>query len=424
MTLFNSCRFYLTLLISTLIFLCRQKNRPWWPLPMAAIPAAGILLMTVVNYCLPNNNQKNLLVFAGSLLVMAAMALACFKIRWEEAVFCAVAGYSVQFIISMCGEMCFHLFSLTTPDFFWCQILITLVAAPLMYFCFGRQLKRGQNLDLDRRLLLLLVVSAVLAEIVLCYNLRLLWNAADGPFHMICDAVLLAMCSFFILLAQFALLVRHNLEDELKIINQMRRKDQAHYQISSETIDLINRKCHDMRHQIRAIGQSVNVSPEALKEMEQSIGIYDAIYQTGCQALDIILTEKSLYCQQNSITISCIADGADLSFISEVDIYSLFGNLLDNAIHALQTVNETERIVGLTIRRRGDLLSINSHNCYSGEVQMQDGLPKTSSKDLSSHGFGAKSIAAIVNKYGGTVSFRAENGVFNLNILFTLTDSP
>ena len=50
---------------------------------------------------------------------------------------------------------------------------------------------------------------------------------------------------------------------------------------------------------------------------------------------------------------------------------------------------------------------------------MRNGVPVTNG-DLRHHGFGTKSIVAIVHKYGGTISFQAKGGVFNLNMLFTL----
>lgn len=87
MTMLNSLRFYLTLVSSTLVFLWCQKRRRWWPGPMLLILAAGVVGMTVINYSLPNSNQKNLAVFGGAMLVIVAMAMACFEVRWEEAVF-------------------------------------------------------------------------------------------------------------------------------------------------------------------------------------------------------------------------------------------------------------------------------------------------------------------------------------------------
>ena len=421
MTMLNSLRFYLTLLVSTLVFLWCQKRRRWWLSSMTVIPALGVLSMTVANYYLPGGNLKNLAVFGGTMLVIVAMAMACFEIRWEEAVFCVVAGYSVQFISSLCGEMVFCLFSLTAPQHFLVQMLITAAVLPIAYFYFGRRLKQGQNMDLDRRSLLPLAVGAVVAEIVLCYNFRQSWLITDDLVHMVCDAILLILCSIFILVILFALLVQRNLEDELKIIHQLRRKDQDQFQIASETIDQINQKCHDMRHQIRTIGRSAQVTPDALDEMERAIDIYDSMVTTGCRALDIILTEKSLYCQKNNIVIRCIADGSSLNLIRDVDIYSLFGNLLDNAIHAVQELEMERRVVNLTVKVHGELLSVNSYNCYAGEMVMQNGIPVTSGDPLY-HGFGTKSMVSIVNKYGGTVSFQAKDGVFNLNMLFSLSD--
>ena len=68
------------------------------------------------------------------------------------------------------------------------------------------------------------------------------------------------------------------------------------------------------------------------------------------------------------------------------------------------------------------MFSINSHNFYAGEVVMRDGFPLTNSDNQMDHGFGVKSIAAIVHKYGGNVSFQAKDNVFNLNIIFSLHD--
>ena len=288
-----------------------------------------------------------------------------------------------------------------------------------VYMIVGRSLKRGQNFDVNRWHLMILLVCVIVVEIVLCYTLRQQWIYALDRVHMVCDCVLLGICSSAMLGLQFSLLVQHDLTNEIQIISQMWRKDRDQYRISRETIELINRKCHDMRFQIRSIGRNANVMPAALHDMEKSIRIYDSLYQTGCRALDIILTEKSLLCQPNGITITCVADAAQLNFLSDTDIYSLFGNILENAIHAVSSLGEDSRTIDLVIRQYGDFLSINAHNYYSGEIRLLNGLPVTTSGDPNYHGFGVKSIAAIVQKYDGTVSFKADGGIFNVNILFT-----
>ena len=422
MTMLNSLRFYITLAGSTLVFLWCQKRRRWWGASMAAVFAFGVLGMTVTNYSLPNSNVKNLLVFGGAMLVVVAIALACFEVRWEEALFCAVAGYSVQFIISLCGEMGFRVYGLSSPEYFLLQLAITAAVLPLVYLRFGRKLKRGQNMDLDRRSLLPLVVGAVLAEVVLCYNMRLRWMTFDNRAYMMYDASLLILCSVFILVSQFALLVQRNLEDELKIINQLRRKDRDQYQVASETIDQINRKCHDMRHQIRTIGRSARVTPEALAEMEQTIDIYDSMVSTGCRALDIILTEKSLYCQKNNIVIRCIADGRGLSFLQDVDIYSLFGNLLDNALEACERMRRDEcRFIHIQAKSVKKCFLIEVRNSMDRTEQFTEGF--TNKEDSQEHGIGLLNVGDVVHGYDGVLNAEAENGIFLISVLMPFPDA-
>lgn len=52
-----------------------------------------------------------------------------------------------------------------------------------------------------------------------------------------------------------------------------------------------------------------------LDEIERSIQIYDSTIETGNEVLDTVLTEKSLYCEQHQITMTCVAD-ATLSMSS------------------------------------------------------------------------------------------------------------
>ena len=63
---------------------------------------------------------------------------------------------------------------------------------------------------------------------------------------------------------------------------------------------------------------------------------YDALFSTGNQAIDAILNEKSLYCSQRGIALNCLVDGSAVGHMEYVDIYSLVGNIMDNAIEAVE----------------------------------------------------------------------------------------
>lgn len=422
MILWHGIQFYGYLLTATALFFWRQKRRFLFPIRLLSLAAAGISLMTVLHLTISNAVLNNAAVYSSAMLMMALIVWASVEVSWSEAVFCSVAGYSVQFVSSVCTELLWRCYPLQGIRKELRAFGVGCLVYGILYFLFGRKLKKGQNFDINKWLLLILLAGAVLTEIVICYNLRQQWIVTINKVYLLCDSILLLISSIAILAIQFTALLQRSLQNELAIIQQMLHKEQEQYQISRETIDLINLKCHDMRHQIRTIGQRANVTPDALREMEEHINIYDSLYDTGSKALDIILTEKSMYCQKNGIEISCIADGAGIGFMNDTDIYSLFGNLLDNAVRAVQALEEDKRVIDLSIRRYGDLVSINSYNCFSGEILIKNGVPQTKG-DPDYHGFGTKSMIAIVDKYGGTISFQTQDNIFNLNMLLPVNQS-
>ena len=199
-------------------------------------------------------------------------------------------------------------------------------------------------------------------------------------------------------------------------------KEKEQYLISKENIEIINIKCHDMKHQIRKIKNNEHVDDSIIKELEEAVAIYDSIAKTGNKALDVILTEKALYCSKNDIILTYVADGAKLSFMAESDIYSLFGNALDNAIESVLKIKETEkRIIELTIHQINEFVTISIKNSYSGVINFnENGIPITTKMDTAYHGYGVKSISLIADKYDGNVSFNTKNEIFNLSILLPL----
>ena len=147
------------------------------------------------------------------------------------------------------------------------------------------------------------------------------------------------------------------------------------------------------------------------------MNIYDATIDTGSQVLDVILTDKSIYCDRNRIRFGCMIDGENLGFISSMDMASLFGNLIDNAIEAVMKLKNPEKaIINLTVRTVGGLVMIHCENYYQPGLTLENGLPATTKADKNYHGFGMKSIRFVVEKYGGAMVLSPEEDVFSVNI--------
>lgn len=227
-----------------------------------------------------------------------------------------------------------------------------------------------------------------------------------------------------LLCGQFALLQNRELKTELDVIQQLLYNKQEQYELLKENIDIINLKCHDMRHQIREINDKRAISEDVVKDIQDSIKLYDSMINTGNEALDVILTEKSLRAQANNITLSCMADGNALKFLNDADIYSLFGNALDNAMEAVNKIPDPERrFVSINAHKTGGFVSVCIKNSYEGTVLFDgNGLPKTTKENAVYHGYGIKSIDYITHKHGGSLDLSAENNVFTISILFPLSE--
>ncbi len=223
---------------------------------------------------------------------------------------------------------------------------------------------------------------------------------------------------------QTELFKKSALEKELFTMNVLMNQQKEQYELTRENIDLINQKCHDLKHQVRAIRQVADEDSKEqyLHELEQSVEIYGAIVKTGNDVLDTILTEKSLACQAKGIKINCIADGKQLGFIDPVDLYAVLGNAVDNAMEAVEKLsNESLRLIDIAIFVRDQFLVINIINPIEKKIEIKNGLPVSDKPHNGYHGYGLRSMKHNLAKYDGTLSVEATDNTFILKMLLPLS---
>lgn len=171
-----------------------------------------------------------------------------------------------------------------------------------------------------------------------------------------------------LLCLQTSMIKSKDIEHEMEFISRLYEEQQKHFKIRKETIDLINIKCHDFRHKIRDLGGERSVDKETIDEMQQLISFYDAEISTGNKTIDIILTEKSLTCREKSIDFTCIVNGKILDFMKEGDLYALLGNILDNAVEAVDPIKDkTKRCINFVVEEKQNTILIREDNYFIGE---------------------------------------------------------
>lgn len=210
---------------------------------------------------------------------------------------------------------------------------------------------------------------------------------------------------------------------ENEFLSNTLRMQYENYKLSEESVALVNQKYHDLKHQIAILRATATEEEKDayLDQMEHEIKCYEAQNKTGNRILDTILTAKTIQCQSHGISLTCVADGKELEFMQPMDISALFGNALDNAIESVKKISDRQkRLIHVSVARQKNFLRIKVENCYEGDLEFENGMPKTTKQDKRYHGYGMKSIRKIVEKYNGSVTVNAEDGWFELRILMVV----
>ena len=137
---------------------------------------------------------------------------------------------------------------------------------------------------------------------------------------------------------------------------------------------------------------------ETLNKLQKEIMIYDINIHTNNDVLDIILMEKQLHCINKNIKLSYLGNAEQLKFIDSIDIYTLFGNALDNALEAVEKLDDNNKMININVDTYLNNIMISIVNFYDGKLNIS-------------------SIKSIVKKYHGVTNISYQNNVFSLKIL-------
>lgn len=401
----------------------RRDHAPLRALLAVAVFYAGELLQEPLRRMAMGSSMPLLmLTFAITLTTTCVAVLLVWRVSPWQAFFCCTAGYIAQNLISGTSNLIDTLVCAAgRPELPWSSTLLMgcLLVYPLYLWLFVRLVRRHSLADISEPQIILAALVVVATVIGLDVVIKGLGAEVMGMEPYLMARLAHGVLCGFTLFSEQKILATRQLATEREVERRMAAERERQYQLSRKNIDAINVKCHDIKHQIHSLADSGRVADgRALEDLASEIAIYDSAVKTENPALDVILTEKGLVCSGEKITLAVIADGRALECLEPQEIYSLFGNALDNAIEAVRGIEEPERrLISLNVRRSGTMCVINVENSCDVAPAFRDGLPVTTKADAGSHGFGTRSMRGIVERHGGVLSFGCEDGVFHVDAL-------
>lgn len=376
----------------------------------------------------------------GAIGLMFVFIIICCDITLLSAIYFTICSFmAAEFTASLAWQLysyARHVLELGTG--FWCELLqplmflavVCVISFSLLYWLELRREDPATALVFQiRDLWPPLIMSSfcfVMSNLSFIYaNIPFTSSVLEDIYNL---RTLLDFAGILMLYAYNTQRCEMYVQRELDAIQNVLNNQYAQYCQSQESIDLINRKYHDLKHQIAVLQaeQDSQRRMDFLSQMKEEIRAYEAQNKTGNSVLDTILTSKGLHCAKHGIELTCVADGAKLDFMDVMDICSIFGNILDNAIECELRIEDTaKRLIHLAVYTKQRFLIIQCENYCDEALKFQNGLPTSTKENSGYHGFGIKSIRYAAAKYDGTVTIHNQDNWFEIDIIIPFSsDSP
>lgn len=194
----------------------------------------------------------------------------------------------------------------------------------------------------------------------------------------------------------------------------------AYYQEKLKDEEKVRSVYHDMKNHLLVLQGKIN-SPETaemVEKLQSQVAMYEDYEHTGNDILDIILKEKSETAREKHIDLSVAANLNGVDFIEPLDISTIFGNGLDNAIEASEKLPEEQRAILVKAGKMQNFFSVLiENNCLQDSGNTKS---RTTKQDDFLHGFGISNMQKAAEKYEGQLTTKCENGKFTLKILIPI----
>lgn len=251
-------------------------------------------------------------------------------------------------------------------------------------------------------------VHATIRDLMFC----ILWSLSSYIFF--CIALLLLIETY-----EKTIAVEH-----ARLITAQLKMQEEQYQRLLDNIAETARIRHDWHHHLLTIHGLAK--QQKSQELNQYISRLMPVYLDReecpvCQnhVINIILLHYSEIAKTEGITINIKAELPRYIAIPDIDLCIVFGNLVENAIHACISKCGTDKFISIYAVMRHEQLVIMIKNTYGNTIAFKDGVYLSTKNDGT--GMGLLSVRHVVDKNKGHIQISHDKDYFCVKIILPTT---
>lgn len=270
------------------------------------------------------------------------------------------------------------------------------------------------------------IINASIAIFVLINiggNLLLLQYELSGKDYifLLFDALFAIIISLYVFHLLDIFTENKDLKYKLALYEKQAKSNYDYYAKQIES----NRKAlsviHDIRKHIRVLeelkeGQVSSQLQGYSDSFEEMISPLIVKQYSDSAILNIIINDKAEYCEKNGIQFDIDIQHVNVDFMKSIDITTIFGNILDNAIEACEKAEEKR--IGLKIYPFNELIYVELLNTFRAPVHM-DKTGRPQSMKGEGHGIGLENVENALRRYNGDIQYTISDHLFSLEIMFS-----
>ncbi|QOL34141.1 sensor histidine kinase [Bifidobacterium lemurum] len=297
------------------------------------------------------------------------------------------------------------------------EIYAIILIARIIVLCLSYLMCRNFTYQVNYKDFILLTTVFIFAIVFFMSDVYMHLNlgVAGDRLHYIVSTALPAAGIMTFLYAKNTMYLREQ-EQRGKLQIAQLQQQFAYYQEKMKDEERVRSIYHDLKNHLLVMEnrQNTEETRQMAKTLRSQITAYEDYAHTGNDFLDIIVKDKAAKAREKQIDFSAMVDFHGIDFIEPLDISTIFGNAIDNAIEASEKLPESKRLITVKAERFRDMLLITVENNTPPGNHLTE---RTTKQDRLVHGFGIPNIKKAVEKYGGQCSFQQEEGTYRLNIL-------
>lgn len=414
----------LLLATSVYVFKLRRRNHFWLWLVLCLSCFIGFAYSWSL---IPYINSVTSIIFSILFFFIAFFGLigslmACFKVNIQAAMFLGTAGYAMQHFTYKLIQIVIGSIEKGIPSFvdnnygiYGIYASFVIISLPIFYNMFGKKIHNNETLIIKDSRLLIISIILIICTVILNLIYESFVKVSNLTLFIV-GCLFDMVCCFLTLFIEFEMLKSKEISEAYIQMKTIWESEKKQLEISKENMDYMKILAHDLKHELNE--STLLISKDKVDELNQRIAAFGNSIKTGNDILDLVIAERNLIVQKENINLSIIADGSVLSNMKQSDCYSLFMNIMDNAIDAVKELPKDQREISLAVRESMGMILIHEVNPFKGTLNFKDGLPQTTKRDSMYHGFGTKSIKGIVDSYSGDCEISIkDNNIYVLNIL-------